>query len=498
MGGRQIEPVFDDTGEEVVKKSAVQLQSEAVTQFYDVIQFRNRPMVLVTDDYPHYIPLTKERFDRMFYSLIKGQTRSRVGDVYAQTTYAANDLTDYDHLILFGLEEAQDDGTYHKDAVTKMWDTRLLDFVEVPTNQAVWRSPYGVIDAPIDNPQPVPFIMSLAGNDAGKYDDIMQSLAPLIMERKPDGVIWWVGDGANGKSTLMDAIYRIFPGQLASITVKSLADGRDTPRLNGALGNIVKESSEGRIDDTEIYKAVGTHEDFTVHKFHSQDTITIRGNMHHVFSANNIPVFNDKGFSARRRTFIVPFTQRFESDPTFEERTFNAEMFGRLIAEMCRYARKLRDQNYRYKFSSETLAAKEEYDTEANNAEEYTRHIVSEGIVAFDSFNPVRMDYENWCADMGYVPLGVSNLRRAVQAGGFDRTSIREGNKVIKKYRLRSIDADAPLQPFSIGRPGLFTTPGFVATTPKKPDVPEFHEPQPTPDSAPPEPVKPKQSDFKW
>jgi phage/plasmid-associated DNA primase len=325
------------------------------------------------------------------------------------------------------------------------------------------------------------------------YDDIMQSLAPLVMDQKPDGVIWWVGNGANGKSTLMEAIYRIFPGQLSSLTVKSLTDGRDTPRLNGTLANVVKESSEGRIDDTEIYKAVGTHEDFTIHKFHSQDTMTIRGNLHHIFSGNAVPTFNDKGWSARRRTFIVPFVQRFHSDPNFEARTFTPELFADLVAEMCRYAVRLRDQGLRYKWSAATLAAKAEYDVEANNAEEYAREIIQQGVVGFESFNPLRIDYENWCADQGYVPLGINNLRKAVNSSGFERRSIKsEGGRISKLYLIPTVKP-GEFEASGMGRPGMYIVQGFVR--PETPPVPDFHEP----DDAPEPPVAPvSNSRGKW
>jgi phage/plasmid-associated DNA primase len=373
-------------------------------------------------------------------------------------------------------------------AATTVWDMATLSMSDgVLPPQCIWRSPYGKVptedakQAGVRNENGrINFILDLAKGDEGVYDDIMQSLAPLVMSRKPDGVIWWVGDGANGKSTLMDAVYKIFPGQLSSITVKRLVDGRDTPSLNGTLANVVKESSEGRVDDTEVYKAIGTHENFRVHKFHSQDDIEVRGNVHHIFSANSIPTFNDKGYSARRRTFIIPFTARFESDPTFEERTFTPELFGALIMEMCHYARKLQAQGYKYKWSAPTLAAKLDYDTEANNAEEYARTLIEMGVVAFDSFSPVRVNYENWCADQGYVPLGIGNLRKACTTLGFERSSRRtNSNRVENIYKLASI-GNAQLQQYSMAMPGMYTTYGF--------------RPEEAPEDKDPAPAKPKQT----
>jgi hypothetical protein len=427
--------------------TAVANKAMVVGEVVRVASFRGRPMMLKKHPWPHFVPLRREEFDRIAYPILGGVTRSQMGDVFAYLCNTAEDLTDLDNLIAFGTG-----------GNTRVWDTRRLAWAKVDPEKAIWRSPYAPSPELL---KPVPFVMSLAGGEQDVYDDIMESLAPIVMEKKPDGAIWWVGDGANGKSTLMDAIYRIFPGQLSSLTVKRLTDGRDTPSLNGTLANIVKESSEGRIDDTEVYKAIGSHEDFRVHKFHSQDDVNIRGNIHHIFSANAIPVFNDKGWSARRRTFVVPFRERFESDPTFEERTFTPQMFSHLVAEMCRYAVRLREQGYRYKWSAVTLEAKVTYDTDANNAEEYARELVAEGVVGFENFDPIRLDYDNWCAANGYVPLGLNNLRRAVQSLGFERRSTRhETGKVVKRYMLPDIKSNE-LIPVSVGRPGIYTTPGF-------------------------------------
>ena len=480
---REIIP--QDEAEHPAKISVVVENALTVTAQVRIVRFRGRPMVLQHEPFPHFTPLHREAFNEIAYPALGGVTRSRMSDVFAYIASTTEDLSENDRYILFGLV---DDPTH------AIWDMETLDWVtEVEGDRAVWRSPFAPL-AP-DEDDPLEFVMQLAGGDAEVYDDIMQSLAPLVMARKPDGVIWWVGDGANGKSTLMDAIWRLFPGQLSSINVKRLTDGRDTPSLNGTLANVVKESSEGRIEDTEIYKAIGTHENFRVHKFHSQDDTEIRGNLHHIFSANAIPAFNDKGFSARRRTFIIPFRERFESDPTFEKRTFKPEMFGRLIAEVCRYAVRVREQGYRYKWSAITLGAKEEYDVEANSAEEYAKQLVSEGVVGFDSFLPVRTDYENWCAENGYVPLGMGNLRRAVQAVGFERMSVRveDGNAIIKRYKLVSIESKDMVN-FSLARPGFFTVPGFgPVAPPAKPEL-DLHYQEPHDrfeDEPAPEPVKP-------
>lgn len=476
-------PIDEETGLQV-PATAVARRALKLMESSNFVRFKGRCLVMSYGEYPHYIPLKKDYFDQLAYGTWGGLTRGQVSDMYAFVQNTAPDLTENSHLIGFGNFNIPDDFDPFEDQINGgdgkpkgwvapvVWDMRDLGWrPELNVTSTVWRSPYSPLGAPNEffsigkEPEErarIQFIMDLAGGDTGLYDDIMQSMAPIIMEKKPDGVIWWVGNGANGKSTLMDALYRMFPGHFANITVKRLTDGRDNPTLNGVLANIVKESSEGRVDDTEVYKSLGTHEDFEAHKFHSQESITINGNIHTIFSANSIPAFNDKGHSAKRRTFIIPFKQQFESDPDFERKTFTKEFFGALARELGRYAHQIERQGYRYKWSAATTGAKADYDAEASNAEQYAKEMIEQGLVAFNGYNPLRMDYENWCADMGYPALGIQNLRKAMTNAGFESKTVRDSKQFGRIYRLNTIDGEVPLEQMNLGRPGLFTAVGFI------------------------------------
>jgi len=277
----------------------------------------------------------------------------------------------------------------------------------------------------------------LAGGDGGVDDDIMQLVAPLIMDKKPAGVIWYLGGGANGKSTLVHLIYKVFGDYLTELTVKQLEDERDTPQLNGKLGNVCKESSEGFVEDTRTYKSIGTHEGFSVHKFHSQDMVQIEGNVHHIFSANNIPTFGDKSYGARRRTLVIPFNNRFKPDETFEDKTFTTQFIESFIGEMIKYALVLKERNYEYAFSATTKEMKEKYDTAANTAQTYAEELVSQEISGFRNFRVLDTDYENWCSEHGYKKSGIAILRRAMDEQGYERRSARGDDDRITKMYIR-------------------------------------------------------------
>ncbi len=307
---------------------------------YRVVRFRDNAMVKARNPYEHFVPMDKEMFERVAYPLVGGIPKRRMNDVFAHICGTADSLTPYDRYILFGA------GTSRQ----TVWDMeQLVVRTDILPDDCVWRSPY----TPLSSIRPIKLIMDFAGGDMRLYSDIMQSLAPLIMAIKPVGVIWWIGDNMDGKNVLIDALNKIFPDQLSNLTVKQLNGGRcNTPLLNGVLGNVAEDRG-GQITNTEIYKSIGAHEDFSMHRYHSQNGITVRGNVHHIFSAARAPTFYTRNLSIDRRTHAVPFN-RFDKS----QAALPSNFYGQLLAEMCKYATLIKQQGYRYDWSGVTAAPK--------------------------------------------------------------------------------------------------------------------------------------------
>lgn len=397
------------------KKSVKQVQVEMFGKAYRTAQFRGTTMI---ENEGKWDEMDSSHFASLCYKLLgSGTAKTRISDLEHYFRAEAEDLSHMARYVAFG---------------SKVWDTKLLAWsTKVKALDCVYRVPY----TPTIADERIPFIMDLACGDEGVYDDIMQSVAPLLMGKKPTGVIWYLGAGANGKSTLVHLIYMIFGDYLTELTVKQLEDERDTPQLNGKLGNVCKESSEGFVEDTRTYKSIGTHESFKVHKFHSQDMVTIEGNVHHIFSANNIPTFGDKSYGARRRTLVIPFNNRFKPDETFEDRTFTRAFIERFLGEVLKYAHKLKENNYEYSFSDTTSQMKEKYDTDANTAQTYLDELVAQEVYGFLNFRLLEQDYASWCQEHGYKPSSINVLRRAADEKGYERKSgRREDGSGIKLY----------------------------------------------------------------
>lgn len=432
------------------KKPVKQKYAEGLRKKVRIARFKG---ACIIEEEGKWVDMTSDRFAEVVYKTFgDGLHKSRVTDLEHLFRTTAPDMSEKAHLIAFG---------------NKVWDMRELDWTQdVAAEDCVYRVPF---DAAKKNDKPIKFIMDLAMGDKGVYGDIMQSVAPLIMDKKPTGVIWYLGGGANGKSTLVHLLYKIFGPYLTEITVKQLEDERDTPQLNGKLGNVCKESSEGFVEDTRTYKSIGTHETFSVHKFHSQDMVTIEGNVHHIFSANNIPAFGDKSYGARRRTLVIPFQNRFDPDEMYEDRTFTKAFIESFISEMIFYARKLKEQDYEFVFSQTTREMKEKYDTDANTAQTYADELVRSEIYAFSNYGFLQGDYEDWCREHGYKPSSINVLRRAMDEKDFARRSVRTSDgRTMKMYLLSGVKS---LEVSQVGgRRGIYQLDGSKVDAEKQSD----------------------------
>jgi hypothetical protein len=346
--------------------SRINEDAATIAALYRIVRLNGRLLIEAQEPYPHFVPFTKQYYSRITYRLFAEAKRSYVNSVFDCLSYSAPDLSDNDHLILFG-------NLADPKARLSVWDMdRLAIRADIAPEDCVRRSPYPMEHSPFtQSDRPIPFILNLAGGDKGLYSDVMQSLAPLIMVKKPVGVIWLVGDDAIGKTTLLDALNMVFPDQLANLTVKRMIGGRsNTLSLNGMLGNVA-EASDSQVTDLEIYKSIGTHENFNMHRYHSQQGAVVQGNVHHIFSASNYPTFSTRGQSVDWRTHIIPVNQQLDINRTY---TLTDSLLGELISEMCRYAIQLRRQGYCYEWSAATIAAQANYSPKDTRPNEVYNH----------------------------------------------------------------------------------------------------------------------------
>lgn len=399
-------------------------QAKAINAKYRIVRFRGA--VLYRAD-AGWEPLSFDEFARICYTIHGASIRqTQIKDLQHLFFTSSDDLTKYAHYI------AMPDG--------RVWNMKTLKFTDkVAPEDCV----YTTAVAPTNGDSHRKWLEEVTMGDKDLANDIIKALAPVFMHKKPFGVFWFLGNGANGKSTTLKALYAIFGSDtpythnrwFSQLTVKQIEDERDTPMINGRLGNVCLESNDGHVKDTGGYKNLAEHSTFNVHKFNSQDGTMVDGNVHTIFNANNIPTFADKTQGVRRRTFTIPFKASFAQDNTFDEKLFAKKDFlSDLLGEILRATVDIKANDYSYDFSEQTLIAKQDYDEEVNTAETYFEELVANEVWGFTNFTDLTKDYQRWCDDRSLTPLGKKSIAHAAKIVGYERQSFRQDERLITRY----------------------------------------------------------------
>jgi phage/plasmid-associated DNA primase len=420
-------------------------QAKAISTRYRIVRFRGA--VLYRAD-AGWEPLSSDEFARICYSVHGASIRqTQIKDLQHLFFTSSDDLTKYAHYI------AMPDG--------RVWDMKELKFTDdIAPEDCVYTTAIN----PGEGNSHRKWLEEVTLGDKTLADDIVQALAPVFMFKKPFGVFWFLGNGANGKSTTLKALYAIFGSKapythnrwFSQLTVKQIEDERDAPMINGKLGNICLESSDGHVKDTGGYKNLAEHSAYSVHRFNAQDGVEIDGNVHTIFNANNIPTFADKTQGVRRRTFTIPFKASFEQNNTFDEKLFAKKNFlPDLLGAILRATTDLKDNGYSYDFSEQTLEAKADYDEEVNTAETYFEELIHTEVWGFRNFTDLTRDYQKWCDERSYTALGKKSVSHAAKIAGFKRHTYRlpDNKKVlITRYVCNDWDPKLLMEiPFRFG-----------------------------------------------
>lgn len=406
------------------KMSLKAKQAKAISQKYRIVRFRGAVLYRADEGWE---PLSSDEFARICYQVHgAGIRQTQIKDLQHLFFSSSDDLTKYAHYI------AMPNG--------KVWNMKKLKFSDdVAPEDCI----YTTAVSPGTGKSHRKWLEQVTQGDKQLADDIIQAIAPVFMHKKPFGVFWFLGSGANGKSTTLKALYAIFGSEapfthnrwFSQLTVRQIEDERDTPMINGKLGNICLESNDGHVKDTGGYKNLAEHSTFNVHKFNSQDGAQVDGNVHTIFNANNIPTFADKTQGVRRRTFTVPFKASFPQDNTFDEKLFAKDNFlPDLLGEILEATVDIKKNHYSYSFSKQTLIAKQDYDEEVNTAETYFEELVHTDIWGFTNFTDLKRDYEQWCDERSYIALGKKSIAHAAKIVGFERKSFKLDGKLITRY----------------------------------------------------------------
>ena len=168
---------------------------------------------------------------------------------------------------------------------------------------------------------------NLAVNDEEIIQLLYEMIGYCLYRGMPfQKVFMLVGNGANGKSTLLNMITRVLGEENVShVDLKEIAGNRfGKSELYGKLANIADDCSSSYLEDISTMKRL-TGESYTSIEFKGQNSFSAKINTKMIMSYNTLPRINDTTNGLNRRLVIIPLNAVFKKrnnnyDPFISEK----------------------------------------------------------------------------------------------------------------------------------------------------------------------------------
>ena len=208
----------------------------------------------------------------------------------------------------------------------------------------------------------------------------------------------FIGDGGNGKGTLLEIITEILGREnVCFLSIKDLADDRYSSSIRGKLANLGDDLQDQSINDKDmkILKNISTCDSFTTRRLY-KDPEKIKPTTTLIFTSNHLIKSFEKGKSYRRRVMWLPMYSKVEKvDPYFISKLTTDKALEYWIFLFIKgYKRLYSNRNFTRSMSVNNF--NENYHKENNPAFLYIEDKTIDDFL-HRPVNEVNWDYEVWC-----------------------------------------------------------------------------------------------------
>jgi putative DNA primase/helicase len=187
------------------------------------------------------------------------------------------------------------------------------------------------VDYEADNkkcPEFVKFLQSTFNNNSEVIDGIMQVCGYILYPQNrmdPPKMFMFMGEGANGKSMLIDIMSLFFdPSNVSYLSLAVLSkQGSMRSSLLGSRLNISSEEKGANIDSEEIKKIISSEAVQIERKY--KPNFAYKPKTKIILASNTTPYFNDTSHGIYRRLYMVDFPNRFIPQREWEIMTPEAQ-----------------------------------------------------------------------------------------------------------------------------------------------------------------------------
>lgn len=210
----------------------------------------------------------------------------------------------------------------------------------------------------------------------------------------------FVGDGGNGKGTLLQIIKTILnPKNVSGMSITELTDERYLPNFKGKLANLGDDIQDQAINDKDMkaLKNLSTCDFISTRELYKNaEDMFFTGSL--IFTSNHILKSWEKGESYKRRVLWLPmYTKVKKKDPKFITKLTNDKALRYWVRLMVEGYKRLYSQG-KFTESEKVSDFNEKYHRENNPALDYIDGMTKEDFEG-KPIKDVYDDYEQWCED---------------------------------------------------------------------------------------------------
>lgn len=284
---------------------------------------------------------------------------------------------------------------------------------------------------------------NLAVNDKEVVQLLYEMIGYCLYRGMPfQKVFILVGNGANGKSTLLNMITKLLGEENVShVDLKEIAGNRfGKSELYGKLANIADDCSASYLDDTSVMKRI-TGESYTSIEFKNQNSFSAKINTKMILSYNTIPRMNDTTDGLTRRLVIIPLNAVFKKekknyDPFISEKLKKKENLEYVLYKSIQAINKVLKEK-EFTVPEQIKKATEEYVRENNPVANFLYEVYENEDISSTTCGELYTAFDVWRKENKFKgEMSLTRFGKEMKKLGYERKQIRQGN-MLKRYYIR-------------------------------------------------------------
>lgn len=245
----------------------------------------------------------------------------------------------------------------------------------------------------------------------------------LLPTTKYQKAFMFTGDGANGKSTVIELLTAFIGKEnMTNISLQDLERNRFRLALIlGKLVNTFADLSHKALESSSTFKSIVSGDRMSA-EYKGKDAFDFDPFARLVFSANEIPTSRDVSKAFFRRWIIIPFPYSFDpstpnskpADPDLMLKLKTPENISGLLNLAIVALRRL-DKNKEFTINQATREALENYKKDADNVVSFVEEECNKVSGTTVLTKKMYETYKNVCHDSGLHPLGKKKFNKRLQ-----------------------------------------------------------------------------------